>query len=313
MQLIRELNQAQVDNPTVLTIGTFDGLHRGHQTLLEQVKDAARQCQAWSAVMSFYPHPKTVLVPHLPANDYLTSADERIALFEQYGLDLLLLVPFTRGLSEISAADFMLFLKERLNLVQLWAGYDFALGKGRAGNVVRLTELGEELGYTVRQFDPALVEGQIVSSTRIRQLLTEGEVQVAADLLGRYPAATGQIGTGARRGRTIGFPTANLIIPPERLLPANGVYATWFTRLQTGQRYASVTNVGFRPSFNEQTRTVETYIFDFDEDIYDETCKVDFIDRLRPEMKFDGVEALIKQINEDAARARQLLAAMVVK
>lgn len=313
MQLIRELKQAQVDQPTVLTIGTFDGLHRGHQTLLKQVKEAAQQHQAWSAVMSFYPHPKTVLAPHLPANDYLTSAAERVDLFEQFGIDLLLLIPFTRGLSEISATDFMLFLKQRLNLVELWAGYDFALGKGREGNVARLTELGKELGYTVRQFDPALVDGQIVSSTRIRQLLTEGDVQVAAQLLGRYPSVTGKVGAGAKRGRSIGFPTANLMVPPERLLPANGVYATWFIRQQTGHRYASVTNVGVRPSFNEQTRTVETYIFDFDENIYEESCQVDFIDYLRPEMKFDGVEALSRQIREDAARARQIMTEMAAK
>lgn len=308
MQIIRNLAEAQLAGPSVVTIGTFDGLHRGHQALLEQLLAAARRRQAQAVVIAFHPRPKTVLAPHHPNNDYLTTPEERITLFEKWGIDVLILTPFTLEFAQTTAYEFVKMLVSRLNMVELWAGHDFALGKGREGDLERLAQLGREFNYTVHEFTQVLIQGKLVSSTQIRQLLLAGQVREAAELLGRYPSVRGQVVQGERRGRTIGFPTANLAPPPERLLPANGVYATFVRRPADPRRYASVTNVGVRPSFEGSTRTVEAYIFDFEEDIYGQQLTVEFVERLRPEKKFASVDELMAQIRQDAAQARTLLA-----
>jgi len=307
MQIIQNLNSVHLTRPTALTIGTFDGLHRGHQALLQHLQTTATQCQAQTAVLTFHPRPKTVLAPHLGNNDYLTTSAERTALFEQMGLDVLIITPFTLQFAQTSARDFMKMVTERINLAAFCAGHDFALGKNREGNLEKLAELGKEFKYAVCEAEPFLLDGQIVSSTQIRRLLQAGDMRQAAHLLGRYPAITGQVGTGARRGRAIGFPTTNLVVPPERLLPTNGVYAT-FVQLETAQRLPGVTNVGIRPSFENDARTVETHIFDFDQDIYNHTLTLEFVERLRPEMKFNSIDALAAQISRDAKQARRLLA-----
>lgn len=308
MQIFHNLADVQLVGPTVLTIGTFDGLHRGHQHLIHQLTQAAHHHQAQSAVISFHPRPKTVLAPHLPNNDYLTTIAERIQLFSQLNLDILIITPFTLGLAQTTAFDFMQQLTAQLKPVELWAGHDFALGKNREGNVERLTELGQEFNYTLRQFEPFFVDDQLVSSTGVRQALLAGQVSQATRLLGRYPSLRSEVIRGAQRGRTIGFPTANLAVPPERLLPGNGVYATFVKRELTGLHYPSVTNVGIRPSFDGQERTVETFIFEFNETIYGETLTLEFVEHLRPEQKFNGIAELVAQIGQDAEQARQLLA-----
>jgi riboflavin kinase/FMN adenylyltransferase len=201
----------------------------------------------------------------------------------------------------------MQLLVDRLKLVELWAGHDFALGKNREGNLDKLRSLGQELNYKVCEFTPILINGKIVSSTQIRQLLLAGEVRQATEFLGRYPSLSSEIVQGARRGRTIGFPTANFAVPPERLLPANGVYATFVQLPGESQRRASVTNVGIRPSFEGTQRTVEAYIFDFDRDIYGQRPTLEFVERLRPEKKFNGIDELVAQITHDAEEARGLL------
>jgi riboflavin kinase/FMN adenylyltransferase len=307
MQVIQNLNTVHLTQPTVLTIGTFDGLHRGHQALLRQLQSTAAQQQAQIAVLTFHPRPKTVLAPHLGNNDYLTTSEERITLFEQLGLDILIITPFTLKFAQTSAHDFMKMVTERINLVAFCAGHDFALGKNREGNLEKLAQLGQEFNYTVCEVEPFLLDGQIVSSTQIRQLLQAGDVRRAAYLLGRYPAITGQVGAGAQRGRTIGFPTTNLMVPPERLIPTNGVYATFVQLGSAQQRLPSVTNVGIRPSFENNAHTVETHIFDFDQDLYNQTLTLEFVEHLRPEMKFDSIDALAAQISRDAEQARALL------
>lgn len=291
-----------------MTIGTFDGLHLGHQALLKQLIQAARQRQAQAVVLAFHPRPKTVLAPHLGNNDYLTTSEERTALLDKLGINALILVPFTLEFAQTTAYDFMKFLVERLNLIEMWVGHDFALGKNREGNVDRLKQLGQELNYRLQVVPPLLVNGQVVSSTHIRQLLLAGEVRQAAELLGRYPSLTSTIIKGAQRGQTIGIPTANFAVPPERLLPANGVYATYVRYPDDGPRLPSVSNVGVRPSFNEQERAVEAYIFDFNQSLYGQRLTVEFVERLRPERKFESVDELVTQIRRDAERARSLLA-----
>lgn len=308
MQTFRDLLQVQLAQPTVLTIGTFDGLHRGHQSLVKQLKAAAAKRQAQAAVIAFHPRPKAVFASHKFGQDYLTSAEERIRLFEAVGIDVLLLIPFTLELAQITAFDFMKLLVERLKVIELWAGHDFALGKGREGTIDKLTEIGQDLGYAVHEFDPFLLKDEIVSSTHIRQLLTQGNVRQAAHLLGRYASLRSQVVQGAQRGRTIGFPTANLAIPAEKLLPLNGVYATFVQFEGNSRRYPSVTNVGVRPSFDGTgERTVEVYIFDFDRSIYGETLTLEFVEHLRPEKKFSGIHELKAQIAQDATEARRIL------
>lgn len=307
MQIIRDFAAAHLSSPTVLTIGTFDGLHRGHQALIKQLCQSARERQAQAAVIAFHPRPKTVLAPHLPNNDYLTTPDERIALFEKLGLDILILIPFTLEFSQTTAADFMRLLVKRLNMVALWAGHDFALGKNREGNLEKLRVLGQKLNYTVHEFTSLLIDGQIISSTEVRNFLLAGEIRRATEFLGRYPSLSSEIVHGAQRGHTIGFPTANFAVPAERLLPANGVYATFVQLPGETQRRASVTNVGVRPSFDSAERTVEAYIFDFDHDLYGQRLTLEFVERLRPEKKFGSIDELIAQIRYDAEQARQLL------
>ncbi|RME75430.1 MAG: bifunctional riboflavin kinase/FAD synthetase [Chloroflexi bacterium] len=309
MRVYRTLDEIQTTGPTVLTIGTFDGLHRGHRALLSQLTAAASRLKAQSAVLAFHPRPKTVLAPHLFTNDYLTTPEERIKLFESCGLDILALVPFSLELAQTPADVFVQTLVERLHPVEFWCGHDFALGKNREGNVTRLAELGRKWGYTVREFAPVYLDGTVISSTQVRQALQAGDVRRAAELLGRYPSVSGVVVGGDGRGRKLGIPTANLAPPPERLLPANGVYATYARLAGEPERLAGVTNVGVRPSFDGDTRTVEIYLFDFDRDIYGQQMTVEFVARLRDEQKFESVDALIAQIQADIQQARQILGA----
>jgi riboflavin kinase/FMN adenylyltransferase len=307
MQLFRDLAAAALPGPTVLSIGAFDGVHRGHRDLIQHLKTVAAEAEAQAAVLAFHPRPKSVFAPELHGNDYLTTADERAELFEALGLDAALIIPFTLEIAKLTAEDFMEMIVDRLNLTGLCVGYDFALGKGRQGNVERLAEIGQNLGYSVTKIKPFLFNGETVSSTRVRDCLLLGDVRGAANLLGRYPSLRSEVIPGARRGRLIGYPTANFAVPSERLLPSHGVYASFVCRAGAKQRYPSVTNVGIRPSFNGTDRTVETHIFDFHEEIYGQTFTLEFVEYLRPEMKFDGIDALVMQISRDAARAQELL------
>ncbi|MBN1221049.1 MAG: bifunctional riboflavin kinase/FAD synthetase [Anaerolineae bacterium] len=307
MKIFHNLTSANLLQPTILTIGTFDGIHLGHQALLRQLTEAAQERQAQTAVITFHPRPKTVLAPHLANNDYLTTPQERTALFEKFGLDVLIIIPFTLEFAQTTAYDFMKLVTNHIKVIEFWAGHDFTLGKNREGNLEKLTALGQEFNYTVREFAPFLINSQPVSSTQIRQLLGMGDVRQAAHLLGRYPSLTGQVVEGVKRGRKLGFPTANLAAPAERLVPANGVYAT-FAHTTNAPRLASVTNIGVRPSFEGDTRTVETHIFDFSETLYGQPLTLEFVEYLRSEKKFNGVEELMAQINRDVKQARALLA-----
>ncbi|MBN1659084.1 MAG: bifunctional riboflavin kinase/FAD synthetase [Anaerolineae bacterium] len=291
---------------TILTIGAFDGVHRGHQALIAGVIERARATGRKAALMTFHPHPAVILAP-ARAPKYLTTPGEKIALLEALGLDLVVLLPFNHEVANMTARDFMERVGERLGLRELWVGADFALGRGREGDVKRLRELGQELGYRVHVVPPVVEGGVPISSSRIRSLIQQGAVAEAARLLGRYPSVSGEVVSGARRGRQLGFPTANLEVRDERAVPANGVYAV-FALLGT-TRYPAVANVGVRPSFDDGERTVETYLFDFDQDIYGCDLVVEFVARLRKERRFGAIDELIAQIERDSRQARQVLAA----
>lgn len=310
MEVLDDLAGAALRQETILTIGIFDGVHRGHQELIRQVVERARETDCLSGLLTFHPHPAAVLNPkRVPP--MLTTPGEKVALFAKLNVDLVVLLPFTRELAETSARSLVEELVHRLRLRELWVGSDFALGHRREGDVPQLRTMGQELGFEVHEIAPVLSGGSemtTVSSSRIRAFLLAGEVEEAAKLLGRYPSLCGEVVVGAQRGRELGFPTANLEVRPERAVPANGVYAV-YASLGT-ERHTGVANVGIRPSFDNGHRVVETHILDFDRDIYGCDLVVEFVARLRDERRFDDINDLVDQIQLDCEQARLTLARM---
>ncbi len=295
--------------PALLTIGNFDGVHRGHQALICQMAQAAHDMGCLAGLLTFDPHPLVVLRPSIPLS-HLTSPEERVELLSALGLDFTLILPFDRNVAALPAAEFMRRLTAAVPLRGLWIGPDFALGRGREGDASRLATLGRELGYEVRVFPPFDWQGEPVRSSRIRGLLAEdGDARQAAELLGRPYQVWGAVTSGQRRGRTLGFPTANVALPPGRLTPAFGVYACWAWQGDRG--YPAAVNVGVRPTFDDPQKsqpTCEAYLLDFTGDLYGETLGLSFIGRLRGEQKFADRDALVAQIRADAEAARDSLA-----
>jgi riboflavin kinase/FMN adenylyltransferase len=289
-----------------LTIGVFDGVHRGHQEIIRQLTAGAHADRAPAVVLTFFPHPAVILGEK---NDFksLVTPEERASLLESLGVDVVITHPFDRALAAQTAEKFMRCVARTLGLRRLLIGYDFALGHGREGNVARLTELGKNLGYEVHTIAPMTNGNETISSTRIRQQIVMGEVTAAAVSLGRNYAVTGPVIRGDGRGKKINIPTANLEIPTEKVIPANGVYACW--AWVSGEKYLSVTNVGIRPTFTpeEFAPHVETHLLDFDRDLYGQEVKLEFVERLREERKFPSVETLVGQIHSDIARANRIL------
>ena len=304
MRTYYDLPDPAFSTPNNLTIGNFDGVHLGHQTLILTLIADARAAGNHAGLLTFHPHPTAVLRPEVK-HQYLTTIDQRLAIFEALGLDFAVVYPFTRATAATPARQFMAQLRAALNLACLVVGPDFALGRNREGNVEALREFGALDGYKVETIEPQILGDGEVRSGRIRGDLAQGDVESAARQLGRLYQIAGDVVDGAHRGRTIGFPTANLDVPADRLLPANGVYATWST--VAGQRRASVTNIGVRPSFDNGLRTVEAHLLDFQGDLYGQQLTLEFVARLRPEMRFSGIDALREQIARDAATARDIL------
>jgi riboflavin kinase/FMN adenylyltransferase len=304
MRVIDDLAQASLERDTVLTIGTFDGVHLGHQALVHRVVDRARATDRLAGLVTFHPHPAVVLAPDR-APLYLTTPGEKLALLEGLGLDLVVLLPFSREVAGRPARDFMEAISHHLRVCEVWVGAGFALGRNREGNAELLAALGTEFGYDLRLIEPVGSSQEIVSSSRVRALLKEGRVEDASRLLGRLPSVSGVVVVGAQRGRVLGFPTANLEVRPERAVPANGVYAVY--ALLGASRHAAVANVGVRPSFDNGQRTVEIHLFDFHQDIYGCDLVVEFAARLRAERRFEDIRELVAQIQRDSEAARALL------
>ncbi len=304
MKVIRDLTQAETDRETVLTIGAFDGLHLGHQELLRQLMRRAYQTDRCGGMVTFDPLPRTILRPD-DNTTCLTTTEDKIHLLSQWGLDLLVILPFTRKLAQTSARDFTQRLCTHLRMAELWIGWDFALGRGRAGNARTLTRLGQTMGFRVQIIEPVRDGSVVVSSTQIRHLITEGRVREAADMLGRYHQARGTVIVGEGRGRQLGFPTANLQLSEHCALPASGVYAGYF--LCGDQRFPAVANIGCRPTFGEGEQCVEVHLLDFRGDLYGREVGFQFVERLRAECRFTNPAALVVQIEKDIARAREIL------
>lgn len=306
MKHVQRLEDVQLEQPSLVTIGVFDGMHRGHQSLIQQVASEAHRSGRIAVVLTFHPHPDVVL-RGIREPYYLTSPEQRATLMGELGVDLVVTHPFNETVRSVRARAFVKRLVEHLNMKALWVGKNFALGYQREGNVAFLRELGRECDYEVQTVELVSFNdnGKIINSTLIRQLLREGDVQNANVLLGRKYSVIGEVVHGDQRGRKIGFPTANLAVWEQRMLPAHGVYAGWAT-LQ-GQHYMAVTNVGVRPTFEGKTITVETHLLDFDRQIYGERLLLTFEHRLRGERRFSGIDALKAQLQRDVQQGRNLL------
>jgi riboflavin kinase/FMN adenylyltransferase len=238
----------------------------------------------------------------------LTTPEERAELLGAQGVDAVITHPFTPDFAKLSAQEFMRLVTRRLGLHSLWIGHDFALGHNRSGDLERLTELGKELGYSVQAIDAVRNGKDVLSSSLIRQRIREGDVSRAAENLGRYYALSGPVIHGDGRGRKINIPTANIDYPNDKVIPANGVYACW--AWIGDEKHPAAINIGINPTFtpDKQTPNVEAHILDFDRDLYDQALKLEFVKRLRDELKFDSVEALLEKIHEDIAETREILA-----
>ncbi|HQX16788.1 MAG TPA: bifunctional riboflavin kinase/FAD synthetase [Anaerolineales bacterium] len=288
-----------------LTVGVFDGAHRGHQQIIHRLVEGAHEKNLPAVVLTFDPHPSKVF--GRGEIKLLTLPDERAEILGGMGVDVVITHPFNREVANITARDFMQRLKSRLGLVRLILGYDSALGKDREGTVPRLTEIGAELGYAVETVSALSDESGVISSTEIRKLVTVGKIEEAAKLMSRPYRLQGVVIRGDQRGRTIGFPTANLDYSDDKLISSNGIYACW-AKLGN-ERFKAAVNIGFNPTFtpDKKTMSVEAYLLDFDRDIYDENLQLEFVARLRDELKFESVEMLVEQILEDVKQTRILL------
>jgi riboflavin kinase / FMN adenylyltransferase len=303
-EIIRTLTDAHLTRPSVVTIGSFDGIHRGHAHLIQTVITRARARNAASVVVTLNPHPKLVLRPD-SGLQLLSTLDERLSLIEQQGVDYVAVFPFSLEQSKLRAAEFVALLREHLNMVELVCGPNFALGYKREGNIALLREIGQTGGFTVTVVEPRTFQEGIISSTRVRDLVASGQVGEAAMLLGRYPMLRGVVVHGDHRGRELGYPTANLDVPDKKLIPANGIYAVR-VRLD-GEWLDGAASIGIRPTFGGGKRLVEIYLMDFSRWIYGEELEVYFVKRLRDEEKFASVDALLEQMAHDVQAARQLL------
>ncbi len=300
---------------TWLTIGIFDGVHRGHQEIINSLVTGAHAAGEKAVVLTFLPHPAVVLGGKTDFK-YLTTPDERLVLLESLGIDVVVTQDFSRAFANQTAADFMSRVVRALGLRSLIIGYDTALGRGREGNSARLTELGQELGYTVQVIPPLSDEQGVISSTRIRRAITHGSVSAAAQDLGRFYALSGPVVRGDGRGHRINVPTANISVSPEKIIPANGIYACWaWLEDKRGgtweaNKVLAATNVGVRPTFTPDlpAPAIEAHLLDFNRDIYGQHVRLEFVEYLRPEEKFATVESLLDQIRADIDLTRQILA-----
>jgi riboflavin kinase / FMN adenylyltransferase len=306
MRLFHGYENAEIARPAVLTLGVFDGLHLGHQLIISRVVERARAVGAVPTVVTFDPHPRAVLHPE-SAPPLLQTFDQKVEAFGVLGVEQTIVVRFTREFAEVSAEEFLRdVVHERLHAKEVYLGRGFAFGRNREGDIHLLRRVSRELGFHADEVPEVRLRGQRISSSRIRELLAAGRVGLARRMLGRPYGVEGRVVRGHERGRTIGFPTANLR-PDNRVVPRGGVYVT--ATLIEGAWRRSVTNVGVRPTFEKEAEpSVETFVMDWGGDLYGDVVRVRFLHRLRDERRFSSVEDLKRQIDSDAARARKYFA-----
>lgn len=310
MQIEEELVGFSPRKDMLLTIGVFDGVHLGHKYLISCLKEEAAARDLLSGVVTFRRHPLELMSPET-RRPYLTGLDEKVSLLKDEGVDAVIPLTFSQELAGLSAKEFTGLLKKHLRMAGLVIGPDFSMGKNRQGNAETLAKLGAETGFDVTVIEPALINGEVISSTAIRQALADGDVKKMIALIGRSFSLKGQVVSGDARGRTMGFPTANLEIDAEQTLPADGIYAT-LSHIDD-RVYQSVTNIGTRPTFGDNKRTIETFILDYSGDLYKQELKIDIMERLRGEKKFNSVKDLEEQMEKDVKNGRAALDALAGK
>ena len=301
MKIFHGTENANILRPTVLTLGVFDGLHLGHQRIMHKVVERAKAAGAHATAITFDPHPRAVLHPE-SAPPLLQTLDQRLANFEVLRIEQAIVIHFDRDFASQSAEDFIIdIIRERLHAKEVYLGKGFAFGRARGGNIELLRKMSSELEFFADEVNEVQLHGQRISSSRIRELLAEGRVNVVRRMLGRPYGVEGVIVRGDRRGHTIGFPTANLH-PHNRVIPKFGVYAT--ATLIDGVWRRSITNIGVRPTFGVDAEpSIESYIFDFDDELYGDVLRVRFLHRIRDERKFSGIDELKAQIERDTRSA----------
>ena len=308
MKIHHSLDHFQARTP-VVTIGTFDGLHKGHQVVLDKLKDLAREMNGETVVFTFYPHPRVVTSPDESSLRLLTTREEKIQLFRKFGIDHLIIYPFNKEFSEMSYSDFVnKILVDKIGTKCLVVGYDHKFGKNREGSYAYLQECAHRFGFRVERMDALSVKDDNISSTKIRAALEAGDIRKANHYFGHEFSLHGTVVQGKQLGRKIGFPTANIEASDKsKIIPGYGVYAVMVEI--AGNWYKGMLNIGTRPTFNKNAdnRSIEVNIFDFSDDIYKEPITLNFIDKIRNEQKFNGIEALAEQLKKDKISALEIL------
>lgn len=303
------LEKVERDERSVVTVGTFDGLHAGHQTIVRRLLERARQQDGVSTVVTFDPHPREVLrgeeVP------LLTTVDERGDFLEAMGVDRFIVVRFDDAFAHLEPRAYVeKILLGRVGLQEVVVGYDHRFGHGGAGDSSLMEQLGQEHGFRVEIIPAAIIDEAAVSSTQIRELVAEGDMQRARELLTRPYRLDGTVVRGEGRGQQIGFPTANLQVNAHRkIIPPTGVYAVRVERPDDTERLGGMMNIGYRPTFGGGDKQIEVHLFDFDDSLYEQTLRVDFVRRIRDEKAFDGVDELVEQLRRDKDQCHEILAA----
>lgn len=303
------LEDVERDPDSVVTVGTFDGVHKGHRVLMQTVLRKAKEREARSVIVTFDPHPRDIISPGEKGIKLLTTLQERCEILEDLGIDKMVVIPFDRDFSLLSSEEFVKdVIHEKIGVGEFVIGYDHHFGRNREGTIETIERLGQELGFDAYVVSRQEVGDKTVSSTAIRKALSdEGNVELATDLLGRYYMLNGTVIHGDKRGKKIGYPTANLKPEhPNKIIPKDGVYAVK-VRVDTDW-YKGMMNIGTRPTFeDEQKRTLEVHLFNFDQEIYGKAVQVRFVERIRDEQKFDGIEELIAQLESDKKQSQAVL------
>lgn len=302
------LDDATRNLNTVLTVGTFDGVHEGHKVLIQAVVNRASKLSSRSVIVTFDPHPRDIINPGSDGIKLLSTLPERCELLADLGIDEMIVIPFDRDFSLLSSEEFIRdIIYKKIGVKEFIIGYDHQFGKDREGTIETVRTLGDELGFTANVISRQEVENQTVSSTSIRKALQEeGDAEKAAKFLGRYYILHGTVVHGEKRGGKIGFPTANIHADQaKKIIPKIGVYAVWIRVDET--YHPAMMNIGKRPTFDGEDLTIEVHIFEFDEDIYGKEVQIQFVKRLRDEKKFSGIEELKDQLKKDQTLAKKIL------
>lgn len=307
MEIHRDLDHLPVFNKPIVTVGTFDGVHLGHRQIINHLKEIARKIQGETIIITFEPHPRLVLPQYGVPVKLITSTHRKYQLLSELGIDHLIVLPFT---IEFSMTPWEVFIREfivnQLHSFCLVVGYDHRFGHDREGDHLKLQSFAHELGLKVEEVSPLLIDGEEVSSTRIRNALHAGNIRLANSLLGYAYTISGKVIHGNRLGHQLGFPTANILADDRLvLIAANGVYVSKVE--YKGKIYGGMSNIGVRPTIAHSSFAVEVHIFDFNDEIYDEVINISFIDRLRDEIKFDSLEQLKNQLKKDKIQAQSIL------